>query len=190
MHGAVQTQLVRATRPQDQGSIPSPVVSRSDVALSPSILQAGGSREHQVYLKVGYAGSPGLLCGAASALRLLSPCKDARCSTSPASARCRLAAGGFWRRGGSGCHQPCLAPHRTPGHCGEAAHSIAVPAGSAARVGQSSAGPRGPLLFGSSRAGSAAPPVPQRVNKQFPLLTARETVRYRLRENKRGEAVR
>lgn len=41
-----------------------------DVALSPHILQAGGSREHQGYPKVGYAMSPGLLCGAQAASAL------------------------------------------------------------------------------------------------------------------------
>ena len=126
MRGPVQTQLVRATWPQDQGRILSPVVPRRDVGLSPSILQAGGCREHQEYPKVGYAGSPGLLCGAqaASALWLLSRRRDPStapcplpCRYTSASARCWLDAGGFWLRDGSRSWVPPALP-RSPSHAG------------------------------------------------------------------------
>lgn len=180
MRGGARTQLVRGTWPQDEGRSPSPVVSRRGVALSPSVLQAGGKGEHRGYPKAGYAGSRGLLRGAqaASALCPPSPRRDPsplprRYARAPAR-RC-LDAGGFRRRGGSRARVPPALP-RSPSHAGAPRGGSAQhrsPRRSPARRGQSSPGSAVPGDRFSLKARQRCASRPQRVNKQFPLLTAR-----------------
>lgn len=133
MHGAVQAQPLCATCPQDQGRIPSPVVSCRDVALSPSILQAGESRERQGYPEVGYTGSPRapLWSSGSPCFWRLSPRRDRSTAGCPlpcryisASVPCRLDADGFWLRGGSGSWVP-------PALLGSPPHAGALRGGSA-----------------------------------------------------------
>lgn len=67
-----------------------------DVTLSPHILQAGGSREHQGYPKAGYEMSPRLLCGALGSLCSLTVVTSQEPQYISASAWYWLGAGGFW----------------------------------------------------------------------------------------------
>ena len=174
----MQTQLAHATWPQDQGRIPRPVFRCRDVALSPSILQAGEGREHQGYLKVGYARSPGLLCGAQAAL--LPGCchpvgtpglHDVPCL---AGTPVPLHAAGWMlvaerQQQILGATGPAPLPLTCRGTAGRqrAAPQSLLPSCPAQAALSGQRQPWGPLLLESSRAGTAAPPVPKGLTSNF-----------------------
>jgi len=147
MCSAVQTQPLCATWPKDRGRIPSAAASRRNVALSPSILQAGESREHQGYPKVGYAGSPGLLCGARRQPLLSGCCHPAGTPALQDVPQLPTAPAGCWWLLAEG-------QQRNLGAAGRALLPV-------------TGHPRGRLLFGSNCTGSAAQPVPKGLTSNF-----------------------
>lgn len=183
MRGPVQTQLVRATWPQDQGRILSPVVPRRDVGLRRRSIHPAGrkkqgtSRIHESGV-CRVPGAPLWSSGSLCSLAAVTPQGPQRCTMFPALQvhQClRTVLVGCWwllaerRQQIPGATGPASLPFACRGTAGRQRAAPQSPLLSCPAQAELSRQrpPRGPLLFESDRAGSAAPPVPKGLTGNF-----------------------